>query len=91
LVAVYLKAIGSHVAIEEAGFNKQFMLLAFQRNMQIVGAFSFLYKVRKKTFFIDFIKPSLISLRNRLEDPLFKDYPIIRTMVNRGLKELAPA
>ena len=91
LVAVYLKAIGNYVAIEEAEFNKQFKLLAFQRNMQIVGAFSFLSKVRKKTFFIDFIKPSLISLRNRLEDPLFKDYPIIRTMVNRGLKELAPA
>ena len=91
LVAVYLKAIGNYVAIEEAEFNKQFRLLAFQRNMQIVGAFSFLFKVRKKTFFIDFIKPSLISLSNRLEDPLFKDYPIIRTMVNRGLKELASA
>ena len=91
LVAVYLKAIGNYVTIEEADFNKQFMLLAFQRNMQIVGAFSFLYKVRKKKFFIDFIKPSLISLRSRLEDPLFKDYPNVRTMVNRGLKELEPA
>jgi len=91
LVAVYLKNINKYVALDEYEFNKQYMLLAFQRNMQIVGAFSFLYKVRKKLFFIDFIKPSVISLRNRLEDSLFKDYPIIRTMVNRGLKELAPA
>jgi hypothetical protein len=67
------------------------MLLAFQRNMQIVGAFSFLYNVRQKLFFLDFIKPSLVSLKNRLEDPLFKDYPLIRTMVDKGLKELAPA
>jgi hypothetical protein len=32
-----------------------------------------------------------VSLKNRLEDPLFKDYPLIRTMVDKGLKELAPA
>ncbi len=91
LVTIYLKAIGHYVNILETEFKKQFSLLAFQRNMQIVGAFSFLYKVRQKPFFVDFIKPSLISLRNRLEDPLFKDYPLIRTMVKRGLIELAPA
>jgi aminoglycoside/choline kinase family phosphotransferase len=88
LVEHYLKAISSNVVIDETEFKKQYMLLAFQRNMQIVGAFSFLYKVRKKTFFIDFIKPSLISLRDRLEDQLFLDYPLIRTMVSKGLKEL---
>lgn len=91
LVTIYLKAISRYVIVNEAEFNKQFILLAFQRNMQIVGAFSFLYKVRQKLFFMDFIKPSLLSLRDRLEDPLFKDYPLIRTLVNKGLKELAPA
>jgi hypothetical protein len=91
MIAMYLQAIGSYVDIDEAEFKRQFMLLAFQRNMQIVGAFSFLYKVRQKLFFLDFIQPSLVSLSNRLEEPLFKDYPLIRTMVNRGLKELAPA
>jgi aminoglycoside/choline kinase family phosphotransferase len=91
LAEIYLQAIGSYLEIDETEFKKQFMLLAFQRNMQIVGAFSFLYKVRKKPFFVDFIKPSLISLKNRLEDQLFKDYSLVRTMVNRGLKELAPA
>lgn len=91
LIALYLRAINNHIVVDEAEFKKQFTLLAFQRNMQIVGAFSFLYKVRQKVFFLDFIKPSLVSLRNRLEDTLFKDYPLIRTMVNKGLKELAPA
>jgi len=91
LVEHYLKTISSHVIIDETEFKKQYMLLAFQRNMQIVGAFSFLYKVRNKAFFIDFIKPSLISLRDRLEDQLFLDYPLIRNMVSRGLKELKTA
>ena len=91
LLAIYLKSISSYVAIEESAFNKQFVLLAFQRNMQIVGAFSFLFSVRKKLFFMDFIKPSLISLKNRLEDPLFHDFPRIRTMVDTGLNEMASA
>lgn len=91
LVDFYLKTIQGHVAVNEAEFRKQYMLLAFQRNMQIIGAFSFLYKIRQKQFFVDFIKPSLVSLKNRLEEPLFQNYPLIRTMVNRGLKELAPA
>ncbi|MGB3210129.1 MAG: phosphotransferase [Desulforhopalus sp.] len=91
LVVYYLHSVSCYVAVEETEFKKQFMLLAFQRNMQIIGAFSFLYKVRKKAFFIDFIKPSLVLLKNRLNDPQFLDYPIIRTMVNRGLKELETA
>jgi aminoglycoside/choline kinase family phosphotransferase len=91
LLTHYLIAIQGHAAIEEAAFRKQFSLLALQRNMQIVGAFSFLSQVRQKVFFLDFIQPSLVSLKNRLEEPLFKDYPLLRTMVNRGLNELAPA
>ncbi len=91
LITYYLQAINNHIIVDEAEFKKQFMLLAFQRNMQIIGAFSFLYQVRQKVFFLDFIKPSLLSLRNRLEDPIFKNYPLIRNMVNKGLKELAPA
>ncbi len=91
LVAFYLKAINRYLVIDAVDFKKQYTLLALQRNLQIVGAFSFLYKMRHKPFFMDFIRPSLVSLSLRLEDPLFKDYPLIRTMVNRGTKELVPA
>ena len=91
LVAFYLKAINRYLAIDAVEFKKQYALLALQRNMQIVGAFSFLYKVRQKPFFIDFIAPSLVSLSNRLEEPIFKDYPLFRTMVNKGLQELSSA
>ncbi|WP_459945900.1 aminoglycoside phosphotransferase family protein [Desulfocastanea catecholica] len=91
LLTHYLQAIHGYATIEEAVFKRQFSLLALQRNMQIVGAFSFLSQVRQKVFFLNFIQPSLVSLKNRLEEPLFKDYTLLRTMVNRGLKELVPA
>jgi hypothetical protein len=53
--------------------------------MQIVGAFSFLSQVRGKVFFADYIQPALASLASRLEQPQFSEYPIIRSMVNKGI------
>jgi len=47
-------------------FNLYFPYLAIQRNLQILGAFSFLSQVRKKTHFRDYIAPALITLRNLL-------------------------
>ena len=91
LLSVYKKAVCRYIPLAEQDFNKHYTLLAFQRNMQIVGAFSFLYRIRKKPFFKDFIKPSLVSLKNRLEDPLFTSFPLIRSMVERGLCEVITA
>jgi aminoglycoside/choline kinase family phosphotransferase len=91
LLDFYLAAVNSHLPVLKSEFEKQFKLLALQRNLQIAGAFSFLYKVRNKAFFIDFIKPALLSLSTRLEDSLFEDFPLLGALVNRGLKELAPA
>ncbi len=88
LVAFYRQAINRYLAIDSAEFNRQYALLAVQRNLQIVGAFSFLYKVRQKSFFGDFITPSLVSLGKRLENPLFADFPILRTLVKMGLEDL---
>jgi aminoglycoside/choline kinase family phosphotransferase len=89
LLELYLRLIRNYFAVDEALFKRHYALLAFQRNMQIVGAFSFLYKVRQKLFFMDFIKPSLLSLNNRVDDPLFKDFPLIREIIKRGSRELA--
>ncbi len=54
LLELYLRLISNHLAVDEAHFKRHYTLLAFQRNMQIVGAFSFLYKVRQKAFFYGF-------------------------------------
>jgi len=91
LLAVYKRAVGHYIPLVEEEFNKHFTLLAFQRNMQIVGAFSFLSTMRNKPFFKDFIAPALLSLKERLEDPLFTGFPLIRTMVDRGFSEVSAA
>ena len=53
-------------------FQKYFPYLAIQRNLQILGAFSYLSKVRKKAYFKDYIPPALKSLHGllvELKDP----------------------
>lgn len=89
LLAFYLKRVATERPDAEEDFFKYYRLLALQRNLQIVGAFSFLYQVRGKAFFADFIKPALVALRDRLAESCFAGYPLIRNLVDRGLAGLA--
>jgi aminoglycoside/choline kinase family phosphotransferase len=49
-------------------FERYFPYLAIQRNLQILGAFSFLSKVRGKAYFADYIAPALKSLCRLLDE-----------------------
>ncbi len=64
-----------------APFERSFPYLAIQRNLQILGAFSFLSRVRGKTYFEDYIPAALESLRNLLEDVKDVDLSILRDLV----------
>lgn len=87
-LAFYLGAANAVRPGVEEDFYKYYRLLALQRNLQIVGAFSFLYRVRGKIFFVDFIKPALLALRDRLAERSFAGYANIRTLVDNGLARL---
>jgi aminoglycoside/choline kinase family phosphotransferase len=64
-----------------ASFERSFPYLALQRNLQILGAFSFLSRIRGKTYFEDYIPGALNSLRRLLEQ--------VRDGSLSGLKDLA--
>ena len=49
-------------------FQEVFPYLAIQRNLQILGAFSYLSRVKKKTHFEAYISPALKSLHGLLSD-----------------------
>jgi aminoglycoside/choline kinase family phosphotransferase len=66
-------------------FMRSYSFLAFQRNVQIIGAFSFLSRVHRKTFFIEYIYPALITLDERLEQPIFSQYKNSRQLVKQAL------
>ncbi len=91
MLGFYGSVIASQGPGSEANFLKYYRFLALQRNLQIVGAFAFLSKVRGKVFFTSFIWPALFSLRDQLAGDSFSQYHRLRTLVDRGLAALKAA
>ena len=85
MLAFYGSVLATRRPGSEEDFFKYYPFLALQRNLQIVGAFAFLSKVRGKQFFTAYIQPALLALRNRLADSSFAEYQRIRTLVDRGV------
>lgn len=73
-----------------APFEKSFPYLAIQRNLQILGAFSFLSRVGGKTYFERYIPGALESLRNRLEEIKDVNLSSLRDLVS-SLPDSGPA
>ncbi len=86
LLLVYLDAMKVLHPVDARQFRYQYCFLALQRNLQIIGAFSFLSRVRGKNFFARFIAPSLLSLAGRLRDQELSDLRILPRMVTQALK-----
>lgn len=82
---IYLKEISQHIVLDSDLFRKEFHVLALQRNLQIIGAFSFLSQVRGKQFFTGFIKPALHLAQQRLAQQLFDDMPLMKKMIDQGI------
>jgi len=64
----YLSLIKGYKPAWIEPFERYFPYLAIQRNLQILGAFSFLSKVQGKTYFAAYITPALISLYRLLDE-----------------------
>ena len=64
----YLLLLKDHNSEWIEPFEKYFPYLAIQRNLQILGAFSYLTKVQKKAYFETYISPALNSLHLQLDD-----------------------
>lgn len=66
-------------------FETYYPYLAIQRNLQILGAFSYLGKVRGKSWFLDYIPPALHSLAKLLEhrdDPELQRLKLLVAEIN---------
>jgi len=87
LLEYYIGCIKKIFPLDTEQFSKHFSLLALHRNIQIVGAFSYLSQVKGKQFFAGFIKPALASLNHRLEEPLYAKYSTVCKMVKDGMQE----
>lgn len=85
----YICEVSNYINLDTSILKKEFQVLALQRNLQIIGAFSFLSQVRGKSFFKSFIKPALQSAKQRLEGKEFDDMPILKKMIGQGIMLLS--
>ncbi len=75
---------------ERESFDRHYHALALQRNLQILGAFSYLSKNAGKTFFRSYIRPALNSLQRLLRETDVIYLPVLTSLV-READELLPA
>ncbi len=79
LLSYYIKQI-EPFGIKGKEFSAGYFYLALQRNLQTLGTFGYLSKVKGKPFFRQFIRPALVSLQERLANPAAADYPCLRKL-----------
>jgi aminoglycoside/choline kinase family phosphotransferase len=66
LLGFYLDLVSERLPIDRRDFREQYHLLALCRNLQILGAYGFLTRVKGKTQFAPYIPGALAGLRRRL-------------------------
>ena len=82
LLEYYLELLGRHLAVDRRDFQERYEHLALCRNLQILGAFGFLTKMKGKTQFSRYIPPALAGLRRRLAARA-EDFPRLTALVHR--------
>ncbi len=88
LTAVYLEALQQEIPYDPDQFRREYVFLALQRNLQILGAFAFLSQVRQKPFFAQFLRPALVSLSGLLAKSEAAEYVGLRNLTTQSRQEL---
>jgi hypothetical protein len=80
LLAFYLDLLEARLPVKPWDFREHYRHIALCRNLQILGAFGFLTRVKGKTQFAPYIPNALAGLRLRLA-PLSGFYPRLTALV----------
>ena len=88
LLESYLDEFTALVPCNRQQFREEYLVLALQRNLQILGAFAFLSNRRGKPFFQQYIKPSLRTLQTLLAKAAPDGYPCLKALAEQCLAEI---
>ena len=88
LQTIYLQALHEEIPYDAEQFHREYLLLALQRNLQILGAFAFLSQVRQKPFFAQFLRPALVSLGTLLAKPEAAEYGALQHLCQHCREKL---
>jgi hypothetical protein len=85
LFAIYIKEMMRFPQVDITLIKQSYPYLAVHRNLQIIGAFSFLSGSNGKSFFKPYILPSLLMLKRRLAADVFNCVPVLRKTVSQAI------
>jgi aminoglycoside/choline kinase family phosphotransferase len=88
LLGFYLAELQKQLPVDEEVFRRQFLALALQRNLQILGAFAFLSQRRGKSFFAAYLQPAIESLNHLLANETFHFLPTLTGCAQRAVELL---
>ncbi len=82
LFETYLRRMKIQQQINEEDFRHHFWYIALQRALQVLGAFGFLTRVKKKAFFEPYIPVAVKNLKNILDREIFVSFQKLRQVVS---------
>lgn len=85
LLDYYLDLLAGRMKVHRESFREQYAYLALCRNLQILGAFGFLTKVKGKDYFARYIPAALRGLERRLKERP-GEFPLLEQTVLSLLK-----
>ncbi len=88
LLSYYMTAVSSFITIDRTAFLDGYYYIALQRNLQILGAFAFLSRQKRKVFFRQYILPATLALARHLEAPQGRSFSGLRQVVAEAMRRL---
>ncbi len=89
LLEQYLDVLTAITSYNREQFYQEYVLLAVQRNLQILGAFAFLSKQRGKPFFAQYLSPALHSLHRLLAKFPATEYLCLKSVTEQCLRTIS--
>jgi aminoglycoside/choline kinase family phosphotransferase len=82
LLEYYLEQLGKLITIDKKQFLSDYTVIALHRNMQVLGAFAYLSKIKQRRHFIQYIPPAVKNVKKLLNLDIFSPYKKMRKVVN---------
>ncbi|WP_339133159.1 MAG: phosphotransferase [Candidatus Electrothrix sp. GW3-4] len=88
LLEQYLATLTALLPYDRSQFRQEYLLLALQRNLQILGAFAFLSQQRGRPFFRQYLSPALHNLQALLAKTATSEYLCLKAVSRQCLERL---
>ena len=85
LLEYYVSVLNKHISLDPDFFFEGYYYISLLRNLQMLGAFAFLFQVKGKIFFRRFLTPAVRMLCAQLDKPEGRPLTYLKVLADKGL------